>query len=531
MAATNLINAGLDVLKTGLAPFVEKTLAKHYAGQGNWFDLVNARRGRTERLVKNRDGTVYWTPDNIVNLIVIGEWDAFKAAWEPRTRRPPPPGRAIGDYVVKGWLEEIAETRRRAMHQEPISDRHIDRFLDTCQLVLEAVPDADSAKKIGDIRFLADQIYPNAKAIFDFKLAKRDVLTRAAKDYYRGIDETADFPLVSRPEWLPSKPIPLSAFDHEFAREWLGRNPEDRASIRLGLFGGRTCSEWSRLMKPVIQVTPGFCYRLANIEIADANESGVALMFQASNYVAYYDTCEALAFELAEWCFKNPNKSPNSSNNDLPQRGASARIYDLSSRNAVPGLNALVILLNGPEGHQILMHDRSSPQIAEAQNTFHVVPAGTFQPDSFADTNHQRDFSMQRTILRELAEELLGKKEVENHTKRGEDFLTDPKLNRFVAGIENGDVRLFFMGLGFDPVTTKPEVLLAIVADARRLGITDLSTVFQNNWEGEFFTLPWSQERLQDFREDSQTLPAASACLARAIDFFDSLSASLNRQP
>jgi len=195
----------------------------------------------------------------------------------------------------------------------------------------------------------------------------------------------------------------------------------------------------------------------------------LSLMFRGCDYLSYYDTCEALAFELSDWCFHNPNQMPQPGKNDLPFHGAPERIFDLATRNAVPGLNALMIFIDGPQGHQFFMHDRTSREIAEAQNTFHVVPAGTFQPDSYASGNHPRDFSLQRCILRELAEELLGKKEVETYSRNGEDFLIDGKCQPFVNGMKDGYVKLFFLGLGFDPVTTKPEMLLAIVMDAKKL--------------------------------------------------------------
>src|SRR5207248_1527639 len=105
------------------------------------------------------------------------------------------------------------------------------------------------------------------------------------------------------------------------------------------------------------------------------------------------------------------------------------------------------------------LHDRISPKLAEAQNTYHVVPAGTFQPDTYADAYHEREFSLKRAILREFGEELLEREQLQKFAMYGEDFYQDKKMKKFVDGERNGFVKLFFLGVGYDPANTKPEIL------------------------------------------------------------------------
>jgi hypothetical protein len=154
MAATRgPIGIGLEILRDALVPFVESTLANHYNRTGQWFDQVNLNRQNTRKAPLQKDPitqVVYWSPDELLNTITIGEWTVFKNSFKPRSIAPAI--RPREDFVVKGWIEEIMETRRRDMHQEPVTSRDTLRFLDTAELLLQAVGAQDGLDKLAKLR-------------------------------------------------------------------------------------------------------------------------------------------------------------------------------------------------------------------------------------------------------------------------------------------------------------------------------------------------------------------------------------------
>jgi hypothetical protein len=132
------IEAALDILRDALVPFVEQSLATYYVGR-DWFNQVNINRQGRRRpinpLTKDAIGRVYWSPDDLMNTMAIGEWAAFQYGFKRRSVRPGP---RVEDRVAKGWIEELMEIRRRVAHQEPITPTDVNRFLDTAELLLGA---------------------------------------------------------------------------------------------------------------------------------------------------------------------------------------------------------------------------------------------------------------------------------------------------------------------------------------------------------------------------------------------------------
>jgi hypothetical protein len=119
MAATRgPIGKGLEILRDALVPFVESTLATHYSTSAPWVDQVDQNRRGKGKAVLRRDASnrVYWSPDDLLNTITIGEWPAFKRSFKPRSIAPSTSPNE--DFVVKGWIEEIMETRRRDMRSK-----------------------------------------------------------------------------------------------------------------------------------------------------------------------------------------------------------------------------------------------------------------------------------------------------------------------------------------------------------------------------------------------------------------------------
>jgi predicted AAA+ superfamily ATPase len=132
MAITNHERVGkaMDLLKAGLAPFVEREFKSLYKGQA----LVEAQRFMTsERLDANRPFAA-WDAAVLLRLM----WDA----WHDVFRR------TLGQ-AERSLVSELRDVRNRWAHQETFSGDDTDRALDSAERLLTAIsaPQADEIRK------------------------------------------------------------------------------------------------------------------------------------------------------------------------------------------------------------------------------------------------------------------------------------------------------------------------------------------------------------------------------------------------
>jgi Swt1-like HEPN len=133
MAITNYERVGkaMELLKAGLAPFVEREFKNLYKGQA----LVEAQRLLTsERLEANRPFTT-WDVAVLLRLM----WDAWNDVFR----------RTLGQ-AERSLVSELRDMRNRWAHQEPFSGDDADRALDSAERLLAAVsaPQADEVRKV-----------------------------------------------------------------------------------------------------------------------------------------------------------------------------------------------------------------------------------------------------------------------------------------------------------------------------------------------------------------------------------------------
>ena len=134
MAMTNHERVGkaLDLLKSGLGPFIERELTSAYKDRA----LTEARRllPADDRLNSNRP-IDQW--DAAVLLKVM--WDAWNDVF----------GRTLG-RAERSLVQELREWRNKWAHQEPFSGDDADRALDSIARLLTAVsaPQADDVGRM-----------------------------------------------------------------------------------------------------------------------------------------------------------------------------------------------------------------------------------------------------------------------------------------------------------------------------------------------------------------------------------------------
>lgn len=344
-----------------------------------------------------------------------------------------------------------------------------------------------------------------SRDIYDYKKKNRRILSNCGKSYYKRYDELHEFPLIAKSDWIPKKLIPIHELDRRL--DWDGVGGQSIGPVSLPFFYDDTCFDWIKRHQPKIPLVNWYTYRLLQSEVSDEIPQ---FSCTGSNYAGYINSSEALAFELASWCHKNPGKTPMAEENHLPFHGPDSWIFDFHRRDTVPGLNALTVFVEGDEKF-FLSHQRSNENVAESQGNDHVVPAGTFQPHGTDDGFHNRDFSLRHAILREFGEEVLGIKEAQNQNSFGKDVVSRVNSNKKLK------IDIYYMGFGLDPVNLKPDILFLIIA--RGLN----RSMIKGNDEGKIILNEWSIERLMGNMNKQDMLSSGEACFKQALALFNEI--------
>ena len=193
-------------------------------------------------------------------------------------------------------------------------------------------------------------------------------------------------------------------------------------------------------------------------------------------YFDFYNTCEFLVYETAYFLSEKEienKKSDESANSykDLEQRiKISRNIFDSNSRFPAIGICAITILKNvltcneGKEERKsfFILHKRTGA-VAESIGMNGVIPSGSYQPIKINESkewNEQNEQSempnLTETVHREFLEEILGFSE--QHDLQAKKLIENTGIEEFVDEI-------YFLGTGYEPLSTKTEVLAAIIID------------------------------------------------------------------
>ena len=187
-------------------------------------------------------------------------------------------------------------------------------------------------------------------------------------------------------------------------------------------------------------------------------------------YFDFYNTCEALVYETAYFLSEKEIESKGIVENykNLKQRVKISRsIFDSSNRFPAIGVCAITILKNvltcneGKEERKsfFILHKRTGA-VAESMGMNGVIPSGSYQPiklDESKEWNEQSEMaSLTETVYREFLEEILGFSE--HRDLQTNELIASTRIEEFVKEI-------YFLGTGYEPLSTKTEVLAAIIID------------------------------------------------------------------
>jgi len=281
---------------------------------------------------------------------------------------------------------------------------------------------------------------------------RHDLAVDAARDYPPGA-AVAGTPLLAAPAWRPPAPVPLRDISLELTAP---ARPDGAAPRTLlprradGTRYRRYSEAMAELAAPRVFVNRA-TYRLTE---ADLTSWPQRLAFTAGRYFDGIDTGEAAAHEYAAVRLGLPAGG---------LRGRFADPCDLRRRPANLAISVLTLRLDAAAGlASFPLHWRDPAIVGHAGGLYQVVPVGVFQPSHDAARPDGPDFSLWRCMVREFAEELAGHPE-----DRGPaDYDSWPFARQLTLALDRGQVRVWCLGLGTDPLTYATDLLTAAVFEA-----------------------------------------------------------------
>ncbi|MGD0063110.1 MAG: hypothetical protein ABSB76_06695, partial [Streptosporangiaceae bacterium] len=304
--------------------------------------------------------------------------------------------------------------------------------------------------------------------------------------------------LLTVPGWQPARPVPLQDIS-------LALSPVDggAALVPPGPADGTGYLRYSdavrELAAPAIfEDRP--TYRLTGAELAGP---APRLGFTRGRYFDGIDTGEAAAHEYAARQLPGRPAAAGSAPDDRPSparpspagsapddrpspagsspaRPSPARLSsplaslrgrlgdpcDLGRRPVNLAISTLTLRLDSSTGRaSFLLHWRDPAKVAHAGGLYQVIPVGVFQPSGEAAWNERADFSLWRSMIREFAEELRGRSEDYDSENRPIDYHSWRFARRMTEALDRGQIRVWCLGLGVDPLTYATDLLAVAVID------------------------------------------------------------------
>ncbi len=381
-----------------------------------------------------------------------------------------------------------------------------------------------------------------------FLNARRHDLARAAQELYPPSWRVGGTPMLARPEWIPAAPVPL----HQVTLSWHpgehgrrldgpvldgpvldgpvldgpvldGTGPESAAVRPLRDDGSRFgcyADALGALSRPALFENRA-CYRLLDVRTSAA---AADLAFGRGRYFEMINICEAAAHEYAAAALADggPDRPPAAE--ELPLRSLIGDPTDLRRRPVMPATCTMVLRADHVSGGaQMILHWRDPARVASGGGMYQVAPVGMFQPSHDAEWNEANDFSLWRSIVRELSEELLGSGEDYQSDAAPIDYRRWPLYATLAGARRAGSLRLYWLGLGADPLSFAIDMLSVAVFDAPLFDAV-FSGLVSANEEGRIITgedptgatigIPFTAANVERFAA-AEPMQAAGAALLR----------------
>lgn len=248
------------------------------------------------------------------------------------------------------------------------------------------------------------------------------------------------------------------------------------------------------------------------------------------SYYNFFNTCLGLGYLES---FESVKKRRRSSVNNVR---AKLTLQDYLNRYCTLGVVTLMVVKGLEGGTKFLLHSRSK-QVAEGRGLINAVPAGSLQPSSTPDKLTKSDISqaVKLNIIRETGEELFGNDEFTDC------FSTETIETNTLAKII-GD-KLFFLGIGLNPLNTYLEMLTLSVIDVtdretrkflsfdikitepenKILTVLDFMKSLRKNEEGDISVRDFNQPTLESYADMYNAAPAFAQIAKILSENFDAI--------
>lgn len=289
-------------------------------------------------------------------------------------------------------------------------------------------------------------------------------------------------PMLARPHWIAPAPVPLERVRLRWRESAPpaaidGSEPELDATRPLREDGTpyvHYADAVGELARPRL-FEGRSCYRLLEV---GADPAEPVLTFGSGRYFDYINVGEAAAHEYAAASLESSEDGGGARGGGArgggavderatPFRAAVGDPTDLVRRPVTSATITLTIRHDRAAGTaEFLLHWRDPAKVASGGGLCQVIPAGMFQSSSDAPWNEAHDFDLWRAILRELSEELLGGSEDYGSDLAPIDYHAWPLHQALGAAREQGTLRMYWLGVGMDPLTYAADLLTVAVFDA-----------------------------------------------------------------
>ena len=324
----------------------------------------------------------------------------------------------------------------------------------------------------------------------------------AAQDYPAGA-RVAGTPLLAAPGWQPAEPIPLQEVNLELSSPTVRTGFGDGTVTLLperpdGTRYLRYSDALRELAAPAVFENRS-TYQLTEAELTPG---APRLAFTRGRYFDGVDTGEAAAHEYA---------AIRLGGRPAGLRALIADPCDLRRRPANLAISTLTLRFDEATGRaSFLLHWRDPAKVGHAGGLYQVIPVGVFQPSGEAAWTE--DFSLWRCMVREFDEELRGRSE--DYGPGCVDYDSWPFARQLAAALDRGQVRVWCLGLGTDPLTYATDLLTVAVIDSRVFD--DLFSLSpRSNAEGSVLAAREFAAHVVDRVVTSEPVQAAGAAVLR----------------
>jgi len=178
-------------------------------------------------------------------------------------------------------------------------------------------------------------------------------------------------------------------------------------------------------------------------------------------------------------------------------------------------ISTLIIRRNREGGASTcLLHWRDPAKVGHAGGLSQVIPVGIFQASGNQAWNELNNFSLWRCIVREIAEELLGRSEDHGSDTAAIDYAGWPLARALQDALDGGRASAVCLGMGTDPLTLATDLLTAVVIDDEVFD-TLFAELVSNNAEGHLSSVavPFDREAAERFGSAERMQAAGVAAL------------------